>query len=172
MLVLDAYFDETGHGDDANTRFLGIAGVLARAEAWKKVESKWKEALDSEGLPYFHMREYSFSVGPFKSWGKDENRRRKIYGALWDIILEAELIPLGGFVQPNSSDSRSDSVNAPQLTGTNAFPRRELRSWIERAINSLPVPDSPVLFERLTDLGLLAISQNLAVGEKHVTEGS
>ena len=98
MLVLDAYFDETGHGHDANTKFLGIAGCLARAEAWKKVESKWREALDSEGLPYFHMREYSFSVGPFKSWGKDENRRRKIYGALWDIILEAELIPLGGFV--------------------------------------------------------------------------
>lgn len=44
------------------------------------------------------MREYSFSVGPFKSWGKDEDRRRKVYGALWDIILEAGLIPLGGFV--------------------------------------------------------------------------
>ena len=98
MLVLDAYFDETGHGHDANTKFLGIAGVLARAEAWKKVEGKWKEALDSEGLPYFHMREYSFSVGAFKNWGKDETRSRKIYGALWNIILEAELIPLGGFV--------------------------------------------------------------------------
>lgn len=98
MLVLDAYFDETGHGHDANTRFLGIAGCLARAEAWKKVERKWKEALDSEGLPYFHMREYSFSVGPFKDWSKDEDRRQRIYGALWKIILEAELIPLGGFV--------------------------------------------------------------------------
>jgi hypothetical protein len=78
MLVLDAYFEETGYGDDANTRFLGIAGGLAGAEAWKKVESKWKEALDSEGLSYFHMREYSFSVGPFKKLGDDEDRGRKI----------------------------------------------------------------------------------------------
>ncbi len=96
--MLDAYLDETGHGDDPKTRFLGIAGCLTRAEVWKKVEIKWSEALILEGLPYFHMKEYAFSVGPFKSWEKDEDRRRKIYGALWEIILEAQLIPLGGFV--------------------------------------------------------------------------
>lgn len=99
MLMLDAYFDETGHGDDANTTFLGIAGCLASAEVWKKVENKWSALLKSEGLPYFHMKEYAFSVGPFKGWKNDEARRKKIYGALWQIILEAELIPLGGFVR-------------------------------------------------------------------------
>lgn len=99
MLMLDAYFDETGHSADPNTRILGIAGCLTEAKLWKKVESKWKEALKSEGLPYFHMREYSFSVGEFKGWKGDEARRKKIYDALWKIILEAELIPLGAFVQ-------------------------------------------------------------------------
>lgn len=102
MLMLDAYFDETGHGGDANTKFLGIAGCLARAETWKKVESEWREALRSEDLPYFHMNEYAFSVGPFKGWEGDEARRRKVYGALWEIVLEAELIPLGGFVRLES----------------------------------------------------------------------
>lgn len=99
MLMLDAYFDETGHGHDANTKFLGIAGCLTSAGVWKKVESKWSAALKSEGLAYFHMKEYAFSVGPFEGWRNDEVRRRKIYGALWKIILEAELIPLGGFVR-------------------------------------------------------------------------
>ena len=65
-------------------------------------KSKWSEALASEGLPYFHMKEYAFSVGAFKDWQKDEDRRRKIYGALWNIILEAQLIPLGGFVRLES----------------------------------------------------------------------
>jgi hypothetical protein len=99
MLMLHAYFDETGHGDDANTKFLGIAGCLTSVETWKKVERRWSAALRSEGLPYFHMREYAFSVGPFKDWKDGEARRQKIYGALWEIILEAELVPLGGFVQ-------------------------------------------------------------------------
>jgi Protein of unknown function (DUF3800) len=99
MLKLEAHFDETGHGGDANTKFLGIAGCLSEAGVWPKVESKWRAALQSEGLPYFHMREYSFSVGPFRGWDKDEARRKKIYGALWNIILEANLIPLGGFVR-------------------------------------------------------------------------
>ncbi len=99
MLVLHAYFDETGHGDDTNTKFLGIAGCLARVEVWKNVERKWNAALQSEGLPYFHMKEFAFSVGPFKTWNDDEDRRRKIYGTLWDIILDGELIPIGGFVR-------------------------------------------------------------------------
>ena len=99
MLTLHAYFDETGHGGDANTKFLGIAGCLTSVQTWKKVERKWGVALRSEGLMYFHMREYAFSVGPFKDWKNEEARRQKIYGALWEIILEAELIPLGGFVQ-------------------------------------------------------------------------
>jgi hypothetical protein len=96
--MLDAYFDETGHSEDENTKFLGIAGCLAEAAIWKKVESEWRQALKSEGLPYFHMKEYAFSQGAFKGWEVDENRRRKIYDKLWKIILNARLVPLGGFV--------------------------------------------------------------------------
>ncbi len=98
MLTLQAYFDETGHGDDANTPFLGIAGCVAAAPVWRRVEERWAAALASEGLDHFHMREYAFSVGQFKEWGGDEPRRRKIYAKLWEIILGANLIPLGGFV--------------------------------------------------------------------------
>lgn len=99
MLMLHAYFDETGHGNDANTKILGIAGCLTRKELWKKVEDEWTKALKSEGLPYFHMKEYAHSTGAFEDWIGDENRRRKIYGKLWEIISNAELMPLGGFVQ-------------------------------------------------------------------------
>ena len=48
------------------------------------------------------------------------------------------------FTWPNSSDSRSVSVSAPQLSATNGWPRRGLRAWSARATSSLPVPDSPV----------------------------
>lgn len=99
MFKLEAYFDETGHGADANTKILGIAGCLTATELWIKVEKQWKNALQSENLPYFHMREYAHSQGVFRDWKGDENRRRKIYGELWEIISNAGIMPLGCFVQ-------------------------------------------------------------------------
>ena len=48
------------------------------------------------------------------------------------------------FTWPNSSDSRSVSVSAPQLSATKGWLLRGLRAWRARATSSLPVPDSPV----------------------------
>ncbi len=47
------------------------------------------------------------------------------------------------FTCPKSSDSRSDSGSAPQLTATNGLSRRALLKWRARATSSLPVPLSP-----------------------------
>ncbi len=98
MLKMEVYFDETGHGNDANTRILGIAGCLTATELWKKVDKQWENALRSENLAYFHMREFAHSQGIFKDWKNDEVRRRKIYGKLWEIISNAGIMPLGCFV--------------------------------------------------------------------------
>ena len=99
MFKLEAYFDETGHGADANTKIIGMAGCLTAAELWRMIEKQWKAALQSENLPYFHMREYAHSQGIFKTWKGDENRRRKIYGDLWEIISNAGIMPFGCFVE-------------------------------------------------------------------------
>lgn len=99
MLMLEAYFDETGHDDDQHTKILGIAGCLTAPEIWRKIDKQWKTALQSENLPYFHMREYAHSQGIFKGWKNDENRRRKIYSKLWDIISNRGIMPLGCFVE-------------------------------------------------------------------------
>lgn len=82
MFKFEVYFDETGHSNDANTKILGIAGCLTAAELWKKVETQWKNALRSENVPYFHMKEFAHSQGLFKDWKNDESRRRKIYAEL------------------------------------------------------------------------------------------
>jgi hypothetical protein len=54
---------------------------------------------------------------------------------------------------PKSSDSRSVSGRAPQLTATNGPLRRGLKEWMVRATLSLPVPVSPRI---KTVLGLAA----------------
>lgn len=40
--MLNAYFDETGHGDDPNTKFLGIVGCGQHAEDWVEFEKERK----------------------------------------------------------------------------------------------------------------------------------
>ena len=60
------------------------------------------------------------------------------------------------FLWPNSSDSTSSAGSAAQLTGTKGLSACGLEKWIARAINSLPVPDSPVI-----TTGLLIIAAPL-----------
>ena len=47
------------------------------------------------------------------------------------------------FSCPNSSDSRTNSGSAAQLTLMNGPLAQGDRSWMARANSSLPVPDSP-----------------------------
>ena len=49
------------------------------------------------------------------------------------------------FTWPKSSDSSSVSVSPAQLTAMNGRPARAERTWISRAIRSLPTPLSPVM---------------------------
>ena len=47
------------------------------------------------------------------------------------------------FSWPNRIDSTRFSGMAPQLTATKGLARRSPEPWMARAINSLPMPDSP-----------------------------
>src|SRR5262249_5441617 len=49
------------------------------------------------------------------------------------------------FMWPKSRLSRSVSGSAPQLTGRKSLSRRSESAWIARAINSFPLPLSPVI---------------------------
>lgn len=98
MLNLEVYFDETGHGDDLNLNFFGIAGCMEKAETWVELEPEWNAILNVEGLTYFHMNEFAHSIDSFKKYRGDEIRRRKLYGDLWNLIHKAEPIVIGCFV--------------------------------------------------------------------------
>lgn len=100
MVMLNVYFDETGHGDDPNTKYLGIVGCMQRAEDWIELEKEWANVLKTFGeLPYFHMNEFAHSDGIFKGWKGDEERRRQLYGELWKLIHAAQPLVIGSFVK-------------------------------------------------------------------------
>jgi hypothetical protein len=71
--MLTAYFDES-HDDRFRMTF--VCGWLATAEQWKEFEYGWKLFLAKHDVPFFHIREFAHSVGPFAKWRGKEGTGR------------------------------------------------------------------------------------------------
>jgi hypothetical protein len=97
MLGLSAYFDESGHSEDENCRFVGMGGLCAPSAAWSEFDDKWQAILDEhcEGEP-FHATDFANQQEPFKGW--KEEKRRRFLGGLVRTIKESEARPFGAVV--------------------------------------------------------------------------
>ena len=89
------YCDASG---SANTDVLTMAGFVATAEQWIRLEKRWGEILKRYGVSSLHMKEFAHSTGEFSSWKGDEVRRRNF---LSELISE---------LQPRMRHSFSSSV--------------------------------------------------------------
>jgi hypothetical protein len=91
-----SYFDETGHS--AEGEFVGIAGFVGLRENWQAFRSLWANTLGQAEATHFHAREFSHSVGSFKTWKGDEPRRRRLLAGLIEAIRTAKPTPVGAIV--------------------------------------------------------------------------
>ena len=61
-LMVWVYYDESGEysrfQEPGTLMNMSVGGCIAPLEAWKSFEAEWKQALNDEGLPFFHMTEY------------------------------------------------------------------------------------------------------------------
>lgn len=79
------YLDEAGGEDEGFTVVCGWISTVAR---WERFEIDWKLLLASNNLPYFHMKEFSQSTGPFRKWRDAEETRRRFISDAAEIIRE------------------------------------------------------------------------------------
>jgi hypothetical protein len=80
-LKMTSFMDETGHSDDPNFHFAGMAGFIAPAELWYTVGQYWQTVLKMFSLKEpFHMKDFAHSQGQFKDWKGKEERRKSLYG--------------------------------------------------------------------------------------------
>lgn len=96
MFELSAYMDETGHSKEERQKFVGMAGLIATDENWERFERKWREALTFFRIPYFHMKDFAHSRGPFEGW--NELKRRKLFGKLLKIMDTTYALPFGAII--------------------------------------------------------------------------
>jgi len=97
--MLNAYFDESGDDTDQRIKIVGMAGCLAPVQKWEVFEREWQSILDAAGIRYFHMKEFAHSVGEFATgWKGDEQKRTRLYGALWETIEKVTPMFFGCFI--------------------------------------------------------------------------
>lgn len=63
-----------------------VSGYVSTPAKWQSFEIDWRLLLAKENLPYFHMREFTVSRGPFLEWKNSESRRRRVISDLAAII--------------------------------------------------------------------------------------
>lgn len=67
LLMLTAYFDESGH--ESTHELIVLAGFLGMAEEWETFDREWSDLLNEYELPYFHAKEMNIDHGPLcKGW--------------------------------------------------------------------------------------------------------
>lgn len=83
MAMMAVYLDESGtHG---SSPIITVGGYLAPVVQWKHFQSKWKAALQKEGIGYFHMTDFENRRGQFEGW--TEERKVPFFQKLSKILL-------------------------------------------------------------------------------------
>ncbi|MDA8103751.1 MAG: DUF3800 domain-containing protein [Nitrospiraceae bacterium] len=84
---LKAYYDGSGNKKNKSERVLTLSGFAAPEEVWKRFESEWQDALDSNGTGSFHMAEAMSLNGAYKrSSGWNEARVHSLVKGLFTVI--------------------------------------------------------------------------------------
>lgn len=99
MLMLNAYFDETGKENDPGSKIVGIGGCVAPFTHWERFEPEWTGVLGKYGVGYMHMKEFSHSVKGFDNgWKGDRPKREAFQHDLWDVIDKVNPLYIGCFL--------------------------------------------------------------------------
>lgn len=98
LLVLSAYFDESGHS--ASSRIVSMAGWLAPPNIWDSLSVDWKSVLDDPEfrVSVFHMTDFENQWGEFDSGWSDNNKRHSFLGKLVEVIKRHDLCGIGSVI--------------------------------------------------------------------------
>jgi hypothetical protein len=100
---LASYADETGHPDDPNLEYVGMAGFVAPYGAWEIFAGGWQDLLRNAGLREpFHMVDFAHSRGQFESRKGKEEMREAFLGRALNLIVETRATPFGAIVSLSS----------------------------------------------------------------------
>lgn len=111
-LMLQSYFDAS-----IDKELAVVSGYLSTAGKWESFEIDWRLLLAKENVPYFHMKEFTVSTGPFAKWKGDERRRARFLGALAEIIRSHVLCSFATLVSPKDYEKVDQQFQLRERAG-------------------------------------------------------
>lgn len=127
------YCDAAGGKDHG---FIVVAGYLSTYEKWLGFNREWNLLLAAYDLPYFHMKEFAPSNGPFENWKGDEGRRAAFLARAATIIKDhvlrsfACVVPVDLFSKVSERHPLKDVAGCPYALAA--------KSCAAKASNAMP----------------------------------
>jgi hypothetical protein len=139
--MFSCYFDASRNNPVTVTV---VSGWVAAVSAWERFETDWKILLAQYDIPYFHMREFAHSVGPFSSWKGQENKRANFLRKTVDVIGSnvlygaACIVEHGAFEKVEKAYPLASLAGVPySLAGRDCV--AHVNTWLRKAERDLPV---------------------------------
>lgn len=85
-MMYSAYFDASGKQDAHSA--ITVAGAVAPVKKWIRFEHAWKKVLDDAHVGVFHATDFAASLGEYKGWKGDKERRSLFLRRLCKIIKD------------------------------------------------------------------------------------
>jgi hypothetical protein len=86
MVVLKAYFDDSGEEIDPAHKVCSLAGYIGDAKAWRRFEKEWPKALKEQNIEYFHSADLNAHVDIYKHLRGQEAQKKSIHQAMGGAI--------------------------------------------------------------------------------------
>jgi hypothetical protein len=110
LLMIWAYFDESGEYEQGKLTAMTIGGICAPVEKISRLDAAWRAALADEGLTEFHMTDFEAWRPPFDfeiGGQRDYAKHRRLLSSLLNILIgHAEHLMGFGDVRPVLADPR------------------------------------------------------------------
>lgn len=84
ILMIWAYFDDSGDPGDPHDRTLTIAGGVATTDAWSRWAQDWAHLLEDFGVAWFHTVDFEHLRDQFKQWSAE--RKESFRARLLSIV--------------------------------------------------------------------------------------
>ncbi|MGA7563539.1 MAG: DUF3800 domain-containing protein [Desulfobaccales bacterium] len=94
-LVIQGFFDDSGHQADPQNEFVCVAGYLADVNHWQLFATEWKYQLIRHNISCIHMKDLVPLQGEYKELGWNNDKRDTVLLEFLNIIKESELIGFG-----------------------------------------------------------------------------
>jgi hypothetical protein len=129
---------------DDRKAFLSVGGFVSSTSRWMDFDRKWRGRLAQEGLSYFHMLEFAYSVGDFEPLKQHQQKRRGLIQDLLGIISSHAYRKFGVTVEVKAGDAEFSEQNKLEYAPNALGLAGELacgQAWLWAKAEGFPAPE-------------------------------